>query len=277
MRTPPRRRSSALSTADRASGYFALPRPRVLAHRGLALDAPENTLLAFEKALAAGARYLETDVHASADGVAVISHDPDLSRLAGRPERIEQLSAAELAAIDLGSGQSFATLAQLLTAFPEARVNIDVKSRAAADAAARAIRDTGASQRVLVTSFDNATRKATLAALGGAESRAGASVATSASQRGVILALFGSWLGLDVLVRAALKGVDAVQVPERRGPLPVVTPTYIAAMHRAGVEVHVWTVNEEADMRRLLGLGVDGIVTDRADLALGIVKHLAKP
>jgi len=216
-------------------------------------------------------------VHASADGVAVISHDPDLSRLAGRPERIEQLSAAELAAIDLGAGQSFATLAQLLTAFPEARVNIDVKSGAAADAAARAIRDAGASQRVLVTSFDNATRKATLAALGGAEGRAGASVATSASQRGVILALFGSWLGLDVLVRAALKGVDAVQVPERRGPLPVVTPTYIAAMHRAGVEVHVWTVNEEADMRRLLGLGVDGIVTDRADLALGIVKHLAKP
>jgi glycerophosphoryl diester phosphodiesterase len=216
-------------------------------------------------------------VHASADGVAVISHDPDLSRLAGRPERIEQLSAAELAAIDLGSGQSFATLAQLLTAFPEARVNIDVKSRAAADAAARAIRDTGASQRVLVTSFDNATRKATLAALGGAESRAGASVATSASQRGVILALLGSWLGLDVLVRAALKGVDAVQVPERRGPLPVVTPRYIAAMHRAGVEVHVWTVNDEADMRRLLALGVDGIVTDRADLALGIVKHLAKP
>jgi glycerophosphoryl diester phosphodiesterase len=216
-------------------------------------------------------------VHASADGVAVLSHDPDLRRLAGRPERIDQLRADELTGVELGAGQSFATLAQLLTAFPEARVNIDVKSRAAADAAARAIRDTGASQRVLVTSFDDATRKASLAALGGVEGRAGESVATSASQRGVILALLGSWLGLDSLVRAALKDVEAVQVPERRGPLRVVTARYLAAMHRAGVEVHVWTVNEPAQMRRLLELGVDGIVTDRADLALGIVKHLAKP
>jgi glycerophosphoryl diester phosphodiesterase len=242
----------------------------VLAHRGLADGAPENTVLAFAQALAAGAVYLETDVHASADGVAVISHDPDLRRLAGRAVRVEQLTRAELAKIDLGEGQGYVTLQEALEAFPDARFNIDVKSRAAADAAARAILEARASARVLVTSFDEATRRATISALGGA-----GAVATSASQRGVIWALIGARLGLGFLVRAALAGVDAVQVPERQGPLRVVTPRFIAAVRRAGVEVHVWTVNDEDDMRRLIGQGVDGIVTDRADVAVKLVKDLA--
>ncbi|MFC4244729.1 glycerophosphodiester phosphodiesterase family protein [Gryllotalpicola reticulitermitis] len=244
----------------------------MFAHRGLATDAPENTLLAFAKALAAGADYIETDVHVSADGVAVISHDPGLKRLTGRPERISQLTKAELAKVDLGEGQSYSTLAEALDGFPDARFNLDVKTRAAAQATARAIIATNASQRVLVTSFDDATRAATVAALGGEHA-----VASSASQRGVILALIGAWLGLGFLVRTALGGVDAVQVPERRGPLRVVTPRFIDAVRRAGVEVHVWVVNDENDMRRLIVQGVDGIVTDRADLAVRVVKDLANP
>jgi glycerophosphoryl diester phosphodiesterase len=244
----------------------------VLAHRGLALEAPENTLPAFTKALEAGAVYIETDVHASADGIAIISHDPDLRRLAGRRERIDQLTRAALADVELGNGARFSTLAEALAALPEARFNIDVKTRAAADAAAAAILEAQAADRVLVTSFDDATRRAVLDALGGR-----GSVATSASQRGVVGALIGVRLGLGVIVRAALAGVDAVQVPERQGPIRVVTPRFIAAAHRAGVEVHVWTVNDEAEMRRLVELGVDGIVTDRADLALRVVKHLANP
>ncbi|GAA4154648.1 glycerophosphodiester phosphodiesterase [Gryllotalpicola daejeonensis] len=244
----------------------------MLAHRGLATAAPENTLLAFANALAAGAAYVETDVHASADGVAIVSHDPDLTRLAGREARVDQLTRAELAKIELGDGASFCTLAEALDAFPDARFNIDVKTRAAADAAAAAILDAGATDRVLVTSFDDSTRKAVLAALGN-----GHPVATSASQRGVIWALIGARLGLGSVVRAALNGVDAVQVPERQGPLTVVTPRFIRAVQRAGVEVHVWTVNDEADMRRLLAMGVDGIVTDRADIALRVVNHLANP
>jgi glycerophosphoryl diester phosphodiesterase len=214
-------------------------------------------------------------VHASADGVAIVSHDPDLKRLAGSAARIDQLTRAELAKIDLGEAQSFPTLQEALEAFPDARFNIDVKSRAAADAAARAIVEAKATRRVLVTSFDSETRRATLAALRGAG--AGAAVATSASQRGVIGALIGARLGLGFLVRAALRGVDAVQVPERQGGLRVVTPRFIDAVKRAGVEVHVWVVNDEGDMRRLIAQGVDGIVTDRADLALRVVKHLANP
>ncbi|GAA4173067.1 glycerophosphodiester phosphodiesterase family protein [Gryllotalpicola koreensis] len=259
-----------LPPASRDSGYFAPSRPRVLAHRGLAIDAPENTLLAFAHALAAGAPYVETDVHASADGVAIISHDPDLMRLTGRSARIDQLTAAELAEVDLGSGESFVTLGEALHALPDARFNIDIKTRAAADAAAAAILEQRAAHRVLVTSFDDATRRATLAALGGA-------VATSASQRGVVGALVGARLGLGFVVRAALGGVDAVQVPERQGPLTVVTRRFVDAVRRAGVEVHVWVVNDEDDMRRLIALGVDGIVTDRADLAVKLVKDLANP
>lgn len=244
----------------------------MLAHRGLTTAAPENTLLAFAKALAAGVDYIETDVHVSADGVAIISHDPTLKRLTGRRERVAELTRAELAEVDLGEGQTYASLAQALDGFPDVRFNIDVKTKDAADAAARAILDAGASHRVLVTSFQHATRKATVAALGGEHT-----VATSASQRGVILALIGARLGLGFLVRAALAGVDAVQVPERRGPLRVVTARFIDAVHRAGVEVHVWVVNDEGDMRRLLVQGVDGIVSDRADLAVKVVKDLAMP
>src|ERR1700712_4043685 len=101
------------------SGFLSPERPRLFAHRGLALDAPENTLLSFARAVAVGATYVETDVHASADGIAVISHDPDLTRVAGRKVRVEQLTLAELHRIDLGHGQGFSSLAEALDAFPE--------------------------------------------------------------------------------------------------------------------------------------------------------------
>ncbi|MEJ1230664.1 MAG: glycerophosphodiester phosphodiesterase family protein [Galbitalea sp.] len=99
------------------SRWFEPALPRLLAHRGLALDAPENTLLAFVKALAAGATYLETDVHASKDGVAVLSHDPSLVRTAGHRARVNELTLAQLRQIDLGEGQTFSTLSELLAAF----------------------------------------------------------------------------------------------------------------------------------------------------------------
>ena len=112
-------------------------RPRIIAHRGLALDAPENTLLAFLRALNAGATHLETDVHASADGVAVISHDPDLGRVAGRSVNVGQLTMPELRRVDLGHGQGFCSLAEALDAFPQARFNIDIKDEASAAPASR--------------------------------------------------------------------------------------------------------------------------------------------
>ncbi len=243
--------------------YFDPPLPRVLAHRGLAAEAPENTPLAFLKALSAGARYLETDVRASADGIAVISHDEDLRRIAGRDVRVAQLTKPELARLDLGEGQHIPTLAEVLDAFPEARFNIDVKSADAVEPTVRAILDLGATDRVLVSSFDERRRRAAVAGLPG--------VATSASATRFLRALIGGKTGIAPVLRRALRGIDAVQIPERAVGLTTITPRTVAAFHAAGVEVHVWTVNDPGRMRELLDLGVDGIVTDRADLALEVV------
>ncbi|MFF2051870.1 glycerophosphodiester phosphodiesterase [Leifsonia sp. NPDC058194] len=239
------------------------PRPRVIAHRGLAIDAPENTLLAFLKALNAGATHLETDVHASADGVAVISHDPGLDRVAGRPGRVDGMLMKELRRVELGHGQQFASLAEALDAFPEARFNIDVKDERAAASTVTAIREARATDRVLITSFSKARRRAVADELPG--------VATSPSVPEFAPALAAAKAGLTPLVRRSLRGFAAVQVPERQGAVRVVSARTVRAIHAAGAEVHVWTVDDPADMARLLDLGVDGIVSDRCDLLADLV------
>lgn len=249
-----------------SEGYLSPAGPRVLAHRGLAVEAPENTLLAFAKAIAAGAQYIETDVHASHDGFAVIAHDPDLKRVAGRDVRVEQLSMTELRRIDLGHDQGFSSLAEALDGFPETRFNIDIKSAAAVEPTVRTILQQRASDRVLVSSFSERRRAAAIRGLPG--------VATSASASRFVPALLAGKAGLAPVVRRSLRGLSAVQVPERALGLAVASQRMIARLHDAGVEVHIWTVNDPERMRELLDLGVDGIVTDRADLALEVVRSL---
>lgn len=217
-------------------------------------------MLAFARALAAGVTHLETDVQASADGVAILSHDPDLVRLAGRDVRINQLTAGELARVDLGHAQSFVTLAAALDTFPDARFNIDVKSAAAVIPTIEAVRTAHAEHRVLIGSFSNARRLAVVRRLPG--------VATSVSSRRAVIATWAGAVGMPALTRWALRGVQAVQLPEQVLGVKTTTPRVMAAYHSAGVEVHLWTINDPAVMSRLLDAGVDGIVTDRADLAL---------
>jgi glycerophosphoryl diester phosphodiesterase len=251
-------------TPNVSSRWFDPPRPRVLAHRGLALDAPENTMLAFEAAVRAGADYVETDVHVSADGVAVLAHDPTLKRVAsGRAERVAELGVHELARIDLGAGQGFPTLDEALHAFPNTRFNIDVKTDAAIDATVDVVLRADAAERVLLTAFSDARRRRLAAMVPG--------VATSAGRASVLRARAASVTGNAPLLRRAVAGAHALQIPERVGRIRLLSPGLIDTAHAAGVEIHVWTVNEEAEMRRLLALGIDGIVTDRADLALRII------
>jgi glycerophosphoryl diester phosphodiesterase len=245
------------------AGWFEPPAPRVLAHRGLALEAPENTLAAFEAAVRAGARYLETDIHASADGAAVLAHDPTLRRVAGRAESVADLPLEALRRIDLGSGHGFGTLDELLHAFPEARLNIDVKTDTAVAATIEAVRRADAADRVLLTAFSDARRRRLAAAAPG--------VATSAGRASVLRAAAASRTRSAGAMRRAVSGAGALQIPERVGRLRLLSAALLETAHAAGLEVHVWTVNDEADMRRLLALGVDGLVTDRADLALRIV------
>jgi len=251
------------SGANANSSYLSPASPRVLAHRGLAVGAPENTMLAFAKAVATGAQYIETDVHASLDGIAVVSHDPSLARVAGRDLKVDQLTLAELRRIDLGDGQGFCALSEALDAFPETRFNIDIKSRDAVSPTVCAIRDISATDRVLVTSFDEKRRAATVRELPG--------VASSASAGRFLVALLGAKTGISPAMRRALNGLVAIQVPEKALGLRVTTPRVIQRVHDLGLEMHVWTINEPQRMRHLLDLGVDGIVTDRADLALEVV------
>jgi glycerophosphoryl diester phosphodiesterase len=232
----------------------------VLAHRGLAIEAPENTLLAFAKALAVGVTHIETDVHVSADGVAMISHDPDLKRLVGRRATVGHLTAAELRRIDLGFGQGYCSLAEALDGFPEARFNIDIKIGPAVAPTVAAIRVAGATSRVLIGSFSRARRLAAVRMLPG--------VATSISARGAVAAVAAARAGSSRSLGRILRGVQAVQLPVTVLRMPAFTPRTIAAFHAAGVEVHAWTINDPAAMDRLLELGVDGLVSDRSDLAI---------
>ena len=245
------------------TAYFEPKGARVLAHRGLAIEAPENTLLAFAKAVAIGCRYIETDVHVSHDGTAVISHDPSLERVAGRDIEVGSLTMAELRRIDLGHGQGFCSLEEALDAFPETRFNIDVKVEAAVDPVIAALARVRASPRVLLTSFSERRR------LRLAELTPG--VATSTGSAGVVRVRLAALSGSRRAVARALRGAGALQIPESAGPFRLVTARFVDAVHRAGAEVHVWTVNEASDMERLLDLGVDGLVTDRADVALPLI------
>ena len=246
-----------------ASTYFDPPPPRVLAHRGLATEAPENTLLAFAKAAAVGTAYIETDVHVSSDGIAVVSHDPSLARVAARKVDVAQLTMAELRRIDLGHGQGFASLEEALDAFPDLRFNVDVKVAGAVTPTVAALQRTRAASRVLLTSFSDPRRR-----------RLGALVpdaVTSAGRAGVIRSILAALVGRRGAMERALRGAAALQVPERVGPVRLVTRRFVSAAHRAGAEVHVWTVNDPADMERLLDFGVDGLVTDRADVAIPLI------
>lgn len=250
-----------------ASGYLSPAPPRVLAHRGLALEAPENTLLAFVHAIAAGATHLETDVRGSADGTAVCCHDETLERLTGDPVEVARLSMAELRTIRLPSEQTFCSLAEALDAFPQTRFNIDVKSVDAIEPTIEAVRTAGAEGRVLIGSFSGARRRATLRGLPGA--------ATSVSGLGALTSTLFANLGLTPLVGAVLRRVDAVQLPERIGPMPTATPRVVRAFHAAGVEVHIWTIDDPPRMAALLDAGVDGLVTNRADLAVDLLRARA--
>jgi glycerophosphoryl diester phosphodiesterase len=251
--------------------YFAKTKhPRVFAHRGL-LTADgvesgvwENTGAAFAAAHAAGVEYVESDCRVTADGDVVLFHDATLRRLADDPRPVDTVRTAELRDLFSTHG-GLLTVAEALDAFPGIRFNIDVKTPAAAEPLGRILADH--THRVLVTSFSDANRRATVDAV----RRAGATTRPATSGGSRTIAGLRALSALHLSPARVLRDVDAVQIPERRGRLTVLTPALLRAAHHHGVEVHVWTVNTADDMRRLAAAGVDGIVTDRADVALRAV------
>lgn len=247
--------------------YFAQPGIRVLAHRGLwqhRTDIAENSLAAFSEALSHGATHLESDVHATGDGHAVLFHDDDLSRIAGLPVKIKDLSLSELKRIEIGSGESVPTLAEAFEAFPTAKFNLDIKADGAIAASARVIEQAKAHARVLVSSFSERRRSATLGELR-------EPVATSASGSLALATFAAHRVGLTGYLRKLATRIDALQVPPRQSGVVFENPRLVAALQELGIEVHFWTINDPSEMQRLVGLGARGIVSDRVDLAVKVL------
>ncbi|MEO3780101.1 glycerophosphodiester phosphodiesterase [Micromonospora sp. B11E3] len=235
------------------SGYLDAPAPLAFAHRGGAADGDENTAAAFARAVALGYRYVETDVHATVDGIAVVFHDPTLERVTGERGRIADLRWADLTSVRVGGAALVPRLDEVLGAWPDVRFNIDVKADRAVEPTAHTVARAGAGDRMLLASFSDA-RLARLRAL--TQGR----IATGLGMRGAARLRMASLHGRPLRLPPS---VVAAQVPPRYGRVRVVDRRFLAYAHRLGLQVHVWTIDEPAEMHELLDLGVDGIMTDR--------------
>ncbi|MEU4803754.1 glycerophosphodiester phosphodiesterase family protein [Actinosynnema sp. NPDC023587] len=238
--------------------YLSGPHPRAYAHRGWhldELDGMENSLAAFRRATAEGFRYLETDVHATADGVVVVHHDHTLDRTTDGTGPVAAQPWSAVSRARVGGREPVTRLADLLEELPDALLNIDVKADHAVGPVVDLLRATGALHRVCLASFSDA-RLARLRRL------AGPDLMTSLGPR----AAGALWAcGRVPALRLPVPGRIA-QVPPTQGRLTVVDRRFVRAAHRRGMEVHVWTVDSAARMTALLDTGVDGLVTDRPDL-----------
>jgi glycerophosphoryl diester phosphodiesterase len=255
------------------SDFFDLPTPRAIAHRGASGDYPENTLPAFRAAAQAGALYFELDVHMTRDGVVVVSHDAELGRTCGRAAAIRDLTLAELKRADAGwgftttattagaddgefpfrgRGIEVPALAEVFAAFPERRYIIEIKQSAPSLVAPllEVIERAGMRRRVLVASEEDAPID---------EIRVLAPrLPTGFPYREIVAFMMALAPGAEPYEPRG----DALQIPPEPEGWRLVTPQSVAAAHRAGAEMHVWTVNDAAEMRAMLALGVDGIITD---------------
>ncbi len=254
--------------------YVVHDKPLFFAHRGGSLLAPENTITAFERGVSCGADALELDIQTTSDGEIVVIHDPTVDRTTDGTgpvasytlEKLQSLDAGYRLSLDggntypfRGQGITIPTLRQVFERFPQTRINIDLKESTPAREQRlwELIQAYQAHDRVLVASGDlhlPIIRFRRLAA---------GLVATSASAR-EIRAFF--WFFRAYASRWLRPPYDALQVPEMYGNIRIVSPAFVRAAHRLGLDVHVWTVDERSDMERLLALGVDGLMTDRPDI-----------
>ncbi|MGH8959696.1 MAG: glycerophosphodiester phosphodiesterase family protein [Jatrophihabitantaceae bacterium] len=232
--------------------FLDAPTPLAFTHRGFAPDGAENSMAAFQRAVDLGYRYLETDVRVTADGVALAFHDAGLDRVTDLRGRVVDLPWSQVRHARIAGRHPIPLLTDVLGAWPDARVNLDVKADAAVGPTADAIRRTGAADRVCLGSF------------------AGARIETMRQMIGPRLCTsLGPKQALTLRVtprRWHTTAALCAQVPARIGRFVFVDARFVEAAHRQGLQVHAWTVNERAEMQRLLDLGVDGIMTDQADV-----------
>ena len=253
--------------------------PVNIAHRGGAEIAPENTLKGFREGLRVGAGVLELDVHTTADGYVVVIHDATVDRTTDSTGAVREMTLAELKRLDAGyrftrdegrmfpyrgEGIRIPTLEEVYDEFNEVPINVEIKGERPGieEAVWRVIEEAGAGNRTLVVSESMPTTRRFREVSGGR-------VATASSRTELISFYLLSRLGLS---RSVKPRYQALQGPETYHGLRIVTPGFIRAAHRQGLRVDVWTIDSEADMRRLLGYGVDGIMTDRPDILARVLR-----
>ncbi len=253
-------------------------RPLVIAHRGGAGLAPENTMPAFLNAYRMGVDVLEMDVHLTKDGHLVVIHDSTVDRTTNGHGKVRDMTLAEIKSLDAGyrftkdggktfpfrgKGITIPTLDEVMSAFPDARLNIEIKpdDEAAADKLAALVKAHHAENRVLVLSFHSKPLARFRYLM--------PNVATAASKSEIKL----FWL-MDKLYmwRIFRPKPDALQIPLKWGKYRIYSPGLVRDAHKMGMQVHVWTVDDQQEMKRLIGQGVDGIITNRPDLLLELVK-----
>jgi len=258
-----RRPSTGFPFLDEPTGVIAF------AHRGGAyhpdLEGLENTVAAFQHACDLGYHYLETDVHATRDGVLLAFHDSVLDRVTDTEGAIADLTYDDVRRALVGGREEVPTLARLFDEFPDARFNIDLKSSSAVQPLVDFITARAVEDRVLVGSFSARHLRAFRRLSDGR-------VPTSAHPAEVV-----AWVlsPSGRLARRLTGGrATALQIPHRRGRLTVATSRLVTKAHAAGVHVHVWTVDEPEEMRTLIDRGVDGIFTDRTDVLKDVLVAL---
>ncbi|MTD16833.1 glycerophosphodiester phosphodiesterase [Nakamurella sp. YIM 132087] len=249
--------------------------PRAFAHRGWHCDelaGCENSMAAFRRAVDEGFRYLETDVHVTADGTLIAFHDLVLDRVTDQRGLVAHTPDPVIERARIGGRQPiplFAEVLDLMREHPQVRVNVDPKTDAAVGPLLDALRGSGLVDRICVGSFSDARLKVLRQALG-------PDLATSTGPREVArLVGRARWMpgrSRPPRPRGAFTRPVATQVPIRFGKVPVLDRRFVERAHLEGLEVHVWTIDDPAEMHRLLDLGVDGLMTDRPDVLRDVLR-----
>jgi glycerophosphoryl diester phosphodiesterase len=234
------------------------------AHRGGTSIHPENTMSAFQHAVDLGFRYLETDVHATRDGVLLAFHDEELDRVTDLTGRVAEMDYAEVAKARIGGTEPIPLFAELLESLPQARINIDPKLDNAAGPLVKVLKEANALDRVCVTSFSD--KRA-----GWIKEQLGPDLCTGLGPWGTARMRFSSLSGPFSRIWGDFPQ-GCLQIPTHQGGMRLVDRRMVDHAHERGLQVHVWTIDDPKEMNRLLDLGVDGVMTDRPEVLKSVLE-----
>lgn len=233
----------------------------IFAHRGGSLETSENTLESFQYALNIGSEYIETDVQLSRDGKVYIFHDDTLKRVAGIDKNFSDLPSHEIDTIKIFNGNAIPTLEEALERFPTTRFNIDLKTDLVAEPALKILKKHNAQDRVCIASFSDARIDLARKYI--------PSICTSMGPNQILQIRLGAWNLINPKIIS-----DCIQIPIYKYGIKLVSKTMVDYCHANHLKVHVWTINDAKTMKKLISIGVDGIITDRPKLLRDVLNSL---